>query len=191
VSVNRLALLGGATGGASALAILAFNRLVEAPGGELFGVCIGIRLFAMCNGADLTVYVAPGLVFGVVFAGAFLASRRVALPGGLVLCLGSVIANTVAVAASLATRDIVGHVVAGPVQLAITGAIGGAVGGGLLALSLRRLLTPAGARRLGAIGAALGLLLPLWETGAGMVAFYILWQAGYAAALAAALRRLG
>jgi len=184
MNAHRLALLGAATGGASALAILAFSRLIEAPGIEVLGVCIGLRLFAMCNGADLTVYVLPGLLFGVPFAGVFLASGRLSLPGGIVFGLTSVIANAAAVAASLAARDLLGHVVHGPLQLAVTGAIGGAVGGGLLALGVRRLLVPLAWMRPWAVGTALGLLLALWETGVGMFAFYILWQAGYAAALA-------
>jgi hypothetical protein len=70
--------------------------------------------------------------------------------------------------------------------LALAGVIAGAVGGGLLGsitaclISVRERLWPL------AVGAALGLLVPVaveWDA-FGIFVFYILWQGGYAAALA-------
>ena len=182
--ISRFGLLGAASGG------LAFGSLyiptVEMPGGEVLGICIGLRVMGACGGPNLAFYAFPGLVFGVVFA---IALRRLAAIDrgqAAVFVAGATLAYALAVAVTLTAIDVVGS---GPLALAVIGAGAGALGGGLLAaLAVWRL----GAQSWGPptmIGAVLGALLPLSQWMPGMIAFYVLCQAGYGAALAAELPR--
>jgi hypothetical protein len=78
-------------------------------------------------------------------------------------------------------------------DLAVAGIIAGAAGGGLLGMIFRTLVFRAAAIRPGIVVAgALGILTPLILSDApGGFAFYIIWQGGYAAAVAAGLQSEG
>ncbi len=159
------------------------------PGVDLFGVCIGLRGMGRCGGLDGTFYLFPGLAFGLAFAGVFLLTRRCRVSGAVAFCVGTLVAHALAITATLTALNFVAGVGPGRTPFAISGLVGGALGGGTLAWVARRLLTLAGWLRLAAMGSALGLLLPLVDWDVGLLAFYALWQAGYAGTLAAALPR--
>jgi hypothetical protein len=75
-------------------------------------------------------------------------------------------------------------------DLALGGAIAGAAGGGLLGMVEGSLDRVVRVRLQIGIASGLGLLTPLVifaDDPAGLYAFYILWQGGYAAAVAASL----
>src|SRR5216683_2319226 len=129
--------------------------------GALTGAIAGVLIAIDFNWASL--YVLPGLVFGLAF-GALLHRQRLLRSGRAALYVA---AATLAIAA--------------------------AVGGGLLAGATVLLLRIARWPLLVVAGALLGALLPILVEGGdviGTVAFYILWQGGYAAALAASLPRV-
>jgi hypothetical protein len=72
--------------------------------------------------------------------------------------------------------------------LSIAGVIAGAVGGGMLGLVQVRLDRMAEFRKPLAVAAGLGVLTPILimlDDPAGLYAFYMIWQGGYAAALGA------
>lgn len=135
-------------------------------------------------------YIAPGLVFGLIVGGALWRDRL--LPGvrwlGYAVAAG--MANAVAVLLAVRGVDPVLRLVGNEhVAVALIGLVAGAVGGGLLGVASRWLI---GARRWGwaaGVGGLFGVLLPvLVEGGAlGALAFYVLWQAGYAAVIPATL----
>jgi hypothetical protein len=105
----------------------------------------------------------------------------------------AVLANAAAVVTAMQVLDTVDAMVGGG-MLAITasGGIAGAVGGGLLACAAVPPLRLARWPLLVVAGAVLGTLLLLFTEGRdiGILTFYMIWQAGYAAALAAALPRI-
>jgi hypothetical protein len=189
------ALLGAATGALAAAAILFFPlTLGEVPGIRLFGSCIGLAMGDDCNGLSPEYYLAPGLVFGVAFAVVLLAGGWLKPGGAVAFALVAVVSNSLAVAVWVATADPIGKLLSqdatGSIVFGVTGAIAGAGGGGLLGFGAARLLHIAGWPRLLAAGAVLGLGLPLvWQSEIGFFAFYVLWQAGYAAMLADTTRR--
>lgn len=75
----------------------------------------------------------------------------------------------------------------------IAAALGGALGGGILAFANRLLVPGAGWSAPTIVGGLLGPLVLLHDAGPilGRLAFYAIWQAGYAGALALALPLMG
>lgn len=141
----------------------------------------------------LTLYVVPGLVFGLGF-GALLHWQRLLRPGRAALYVAAATAaNAAAAFTAMWSLDTVEAIVgSGMLALALTGVIAGAVGGGLLAAAVVPPLRMVQGLRLAAAGALLGALLPMLLEGReiGTIAFYMTWHAGYAAALAAMLPRV-
>ena len=109
--------------------------------------------------------------------------------GALAFAFAALVSNALAVLAWNQTDKpvaaLLGHDNLSDLVFAITGAIAGAVGGGALSFCAARLLKVTGWPRLLAAGAALGLALPLaMQSQTDFYAFYVIWQAGYAATLA-------
>lgn len=138
-------------------------------------------------------FVAPGLIFGVVFGTVLWLGRL----------LGPVRAAIYAVAAALshAAAIFTALRLVGPLRdhfglhdlpaLIVCGVVAGALGGGLLT-AVTRALAPIRPWPLPALaGALMGALLVAIDGGEpGLFAFYMLWQAGYAACLAFTLPRV-
>ena len=196
----RFSLL-GAVSGALATAVAYVLHLGTAPGLMLFGNCFGVDYRdGRCNGAPGTTYVYPGLVFGLLFALFLRRAGKLRWPGAALFAVAAAIANAVAVFV-FATTFAPTEWWLGPeirslpgsediwVQMGLPGAIAGATGAGLLGLIALRLLGAVGWFRVTAVGALLGPLVNLigrFHVGAfyvGDFAFYIIWQAGYAAVL--------
>jgi hypothetical protein len=182
------ALVGAITGAATAAACirLLLGR-VEAPalGGYCFGVLPVIR--GECFGVDAALYLFPGLLFGSVFGPLLCRSPRKAA----LYAAAAVIANAAAVFLCVFLLHPIDDVLAHgnwTLEVAIAGAPAGATGGGLLGAALRRLDRSARPLAMAAVGTVLGPLAALIVAfqKPGAVAFYILWQAGYAAVTAAA-----
>jgi hypothetical protein len=133
-------------------------------------------------------YVYPGLIFGLAFAILLWAEGRLKPAGAIAFALAATVSNVLAVAVWTVTDDPIASLLhaddTSDVTFAVTGVIAGAFGGGFLGYGAGFLLRVTGWPRLLAAGAALGLLLPLIQSQPGFYAFYILWQAGYAATLA-------
>jgi hypothetical protein len=178
-------------------------RIAEQSGGKRarlmrfagLGAMTGAVAAAVGIGAGfhwLTLYVVPGLVFGLAFA-TLLDRQRLMRRGRAALYVAAaVLGNAAAVYTAMQVLETVDTVVRGGiVGLAVSGGIAGAVGGGLLAAAAVPPLRLAHWPLLATAGASLGALLPLLVEGqeAGTVAFYVIWQAGYAAALAVLLPR--
>ena len=186
------ALLGAATGAMVAACVL-FLPLEDVPSFRLFGRCVGMVTASECKGLSLEYYLFPGLIFGLAFGILLSASGKLVFRG-VAFALAAVVSNALAVAAWTAIADpisdFLGQDATGDRVFLVTGAIAGALGGGLLGYGAPRLLRIAGWLWLLAVGAALGLLLPLvGRSMSGFFAFYILWQAGYAAMLGVLVRR--
>jgi hypothetical protein len=169
------ALVGGASGAVAAACIL-FLRLGDLPRLSL----------------PVEFYVYPGLIFGLAFGIIlFRAENRLKPIGAAAFALAAMISNALAVATWTAIDDPIATLLdteqTGDLMFGITGVIAGAVGGGLLGYCARLLQTVTAWPRLMAAGAGLGLLLPLVQSEPGFFAFYILWQAGYAATFATIL----
>jgi hypothetical protein len=179
---------GAASGALSAAA--SFIPLGRAPAPTMFGRCLGLGIVNGCNGIDFAYYLFPGLIFGAAFAGMLKRHRKAT--GGQVAAfvLASGAANATAVFVCLALVDpLQDTLITSDLGIAICGAIAGAIGGGLLAVATRRLFPGASLARPVAAGAMLGLaVLAMTSLEApGVFLFYIVWQAGYAAALASSL----
>jgi hypothetical protein len=136
----------------------------------------------------------PGLVFGVVFGIALLRLKLVRAAGAVAYAAASTLSNMAATTLAVAIDDPIGSILPnGIAAFGVTGFIAGAVGGGLLAgvtaLLIRHLRWPL----LIVAGAVLGAFLPLIDlsSSGGAFLFYAIWQAGYAATLAAILPRTG
>jgi hypothetical protein len=184
----RSAVAGALSGAVSAAC--SFLALGQVPGVELFGHCFGMRIAGSCGGIEGAIYLFPGLVFGLALGADiwWRGHRRAAS----VFALAALAANALAVFVCVALQDPLSALFGAHDDLveAVAGAVAGAVGGGMLAVFTGP--RPALSRRLPplAAGAALGLLLPAvmeWDA-AGVFVFYIVWQAGYAAALSPLLR---
>lgn len=140
-----------------------------------------------------SLYVLPGFVFGLAFGTLLHRQRLLRLGRAALYGIAATLANAAAVLTAMQSLDAVEAIVGGTrLALAVSGGVAGAVGGGLLAAAAVPPLGIAGWPRLVAAGALLGTLLPLLIEGReiGTFAFYMLWQAGYAAALAATLPRI-
>ena len=180
----RFGLLGAVSGGLAGGSV--YIPVGELPGFELLGLCVGVRALSSCGGFMLSAFVFPGLVFGVVFGIALECLALLRRQGAVMFAAGATIAYVVAVATALMAMDVIGS---DQPALAVIGGAVGALGGGLLAGLAVPLLRLDSWTKPALVGAALGGLLPLWQWEIGMIAFYVVWQAGYAAALAAELPR--
>jgi len=179
------ALLGAITGGIAAASF--YVPMGEFPAVALYGHCVGgARVLGACSGFSLSVYCLPGLVFGAAFGAAWWRAGRLDPAQAAGFALAATLANALAVAAALTANDPIEPLLDGA-SLAGAGAIGGAVGGGLLARLAAGWLKLARWPLLALAGAVLGLLLPIFDSAAGEIAFYVVWQAGYAVALAVCL----
>ncbi len=167
--------------------------------GEFYGIAIGGYCFGLqptpsskCGGIDGAIYIFPGLVFGIVFGPLLYFSERLSAAGALVYVVASFVANVVAVSVCISLMHPVGDLLPFDnltLDVAISGVIAGAVGGGLLGAALAA-LNPAVKRALpSAVAAGLGVLTPvaIMLDQPGICAFFIVWQSGYAAAVAASL----
>ena len=167
----RYAILGAVTG-ALVAACVSYLRLGDSPGSLV----------------PKAFYLYPGLIFGLAFGILFWAEGRLKPVGAIAFALAATVSNALAVVAWTTTDEpiasLLGAEETADLMFAVTGGIAGAVGGGLLGYGAKHLLKVAGWPRLLAAGAGLGLLLPLVQSKAGFYAFYILWQAGFAATMA-------
>jgi hypothetical protein len=149
-----------------------------------------------CIGIDGAFYLFPGLVFGIAF-GVLLHDRGGLSRGEAIgYALAAVVANTVAVAVCVSAMHPLNDLLPfdNPVlDLAVAGIIAGAAGSGLLCMIFRSLALDGASIRPGiVIGGTLGMLAPLILSDAhGGFAFYMIWQGGYGAAVAAGLQSEG
>lgn len=180
--------LGAISGAVSAAAV--FLPLGDAPAPKVLGYCFGIDSpRPRCDGIEAAFYLFPGLIFGLAFAGIEMWQRRLAAPGAVALVLasgiGNALATTLCVGLFLPLSALLG-LEGSRLGLALTGMLSGAVGGGILS-GAAKLVGGARVRLSVGVAAVLGLLVPAmpqWPI-AGCFVFYIVWQAGYAAALGA------
>jgi hypothetical protein len=184
-------LLGAVTGLLASAATMVHLGDVAAP--RLFGMCFGFSSSgARCEGIDGAIYLFPGLIFGVGFAGAQRWCGRLDLGRALAFILASGIANAVATFLCVWLFNLLGETIDLDVldlPLALAGAIAGAAGGALLSCATVTLVPGTRPRYSLIAAAALGLLVPLvteWEM-TGNFIFYMFWQGGYAWALASDL----
>jgi hypothetical protein len=162
MNIIAFALLGAVTGAISAAILIALDFSFERP----------------------SLYVVPGLVFGVAIGVALWHRRWLGPERSVAYLVAASLANAAAVFAARYTWDLGG-------VLVITGIIAGAVGAGLLTGMIAVLLSIARWPLPIAAGALLGALLPLTEQGPiAFFIFYIVWQGGFAAAVAATLPAL-
>lgn len=171
MTIAVYALLGGIAGALSAVALVAWTH-DQLPFAQL-------------------IVVAPGLIFGVVIGLALHRGRFLAPAGVAVFLAAAALFHAAAFYAAMfllgPMERLFGH--ESPASYAAAGVIAGAIGGGLLARTSAFLMPVMRWPLLAAAGAALGALLPIGNLPTiGPWVFYILWQAGYAASLAAALR---
>jgi hypothetical protein len=160
----------------------------------LLGAITGALTAAIVLAVDFeekSLYVVPGVVFSVAFAIVLWQRWRLSPARALAYVVAVSLANAAAVFVALAiangmVTNFAGGDVAGN---AVTGIVAGAVGAGLatggtaLLIATTRRVWPI------AVGAFLGALLPVAYLGeySGLVVFYMVWQAGFAAATAATL----
>ena len=183
--------LTGAVAGAST-----FYPIGEIPSIVIGGYCFGVEpiIGSTCGGIDGTVYVFPGLAFGIVFGPLLYFCRRVSAAGAVAYALAAFVANAVAVSVCIFLIHPLDDLLSLDnliLDIAISGVVAGAVGGGLLGAVLA-VFNPASTRALSiAVAAGLGVLTPvvIMLDQPGIFAFLIVWQAGYAAAVAASLPR--
>ena len=188
--LNLYLALGAVAGALSAGA--EFIPLGDAPAPTLFGYCFGIDSpRPRCDGIELSFYLFPGLIFGIIFAGAAAWRGRLDMPRGIafviVSCVGNAVATALCVGLFVPFSDLLG-LDGSRIGLALTGAFSGAIGGGLLSLAAK-LVCRARVGRSVAAASVLGLLVflvPEWQV-AGNFVFYVIWQAGYGAALGAGM----
>jgi len=189
------ALVGALTGAVAA--VCTFYKVGEFSGIAIDGYCFGLQATpsSNCGGVDGALYIFPGLVFGIVFGPLLYFGRRLSAAGALVYVVAAFVANVVAVSFCISAMHPVDDLLPFDnliVDIAISGVIAGAIGGGLLGAALAEFNATAKPALPIAIAAGLGVLTPLvimFDT-VGIFAFFIVWQSGYAAAVAATLPRL-
>jgi len=196
VEPARFALLGAASGMLAAAAALVFHfGDVEVP--RVVGVCFGFSgSGGRCEGVDGALYWFPGTIFGLLFGVTWLWLGRFDAIRAAGFAIASLFSNAIAVFVCVGLFDRFESLLEidpADLPLSLAGAVAGLAGSALLS-GVTRLLAP-GTRLLRPIiaGAALGFLTPLiiHLEFVGTFLFYILWQGGYGAALAAALPRPG
>jgi hypothetical protein len=179
--------LGAASGAVSALLTLWQLGGVVAP--MLFRTCFGIKMSNSCEGIDASVYLFPGLIFGVFFAAAQRWRGLFDIGRAAALVLVSMIGNAVATFLCVGLFGVLSETMsisAEELPLALAGASAGAAGSAVVVFIVRFLATGNRSIRPILTGSALGLLTPLVTDFdfAGDLAFYVIWQGGFAAALA-------
>jgi hypothetical protein len=192
----------GAVSGALAAAAVDLMPLGDAPAIHLFGHCFGLDERAgHCTGAPGELYVFPGLIFGLVIPSLLCRRRKLSFAGAALFAGAATLANATAVFVFAASFGPLGTLLepvftslrepAGSyLLLGVPGAIAGAVGGGLLGWAALSLVGARGWFRVTATGTVLGPLLNLIPAfHGGNFAFYMIWQAGYAAVLFSRPRR--
>jgi hypothetical protein len=199
-----------ASGGATRMAIFAacgaltgtvaaactLYRIGEFHGIAIGGYCFGVQPMpsSACGGIDGAVYVFPGLAFGIVFGPLLYFCRRLSAIGAGAYVLAAFAANLVAVSICISLMHPIGDLLPFDnfvLDVAVSGVVAGAVGGGLLGAALAA-FDGAVQRALSiAVAAGLGVLTPLviMFDQPGIFAFFMIWQSGYAAAVAASLPR--
>lgn len=182
----------GAMSGLFSAAIIVFCHMGDVAAPEVAGYCFGLRISSRCAGVDGTFYLFPGTIFGVLFAALRSCRGWIGLRRFIAFAGASGVANAVAVFACVWLTNSLGDVLDIDflnLPMAIAGAIAGAAGGALLGGVASALFPGLRLRRSLIVASALGLLVPLvvvWEI-VGLFLFYVVWQAGYAAALAVSL----
>ena len=136
-----------------------------------------------------SIYIVPGLVFGIAVAIVWWRRWRLAPARAAAYVVAVGLANAAAVFVALFVTDDIGKMVGKEPGLAITGALAGAVGAGLATGMARRLIAMVHWLWPIAMGAILGAMLQVFVDGEeiGVFVFYMVWQAGFAAATAATL----
>lgn len=163
--------------------------LAEVGAPQLFGYCFGVTGAGdKCGGISAAFYAFPGLIFGTAFGAAQMLSGRLDAGRAIAFLLASGIANAVAVFLCVWLFQFFGELIDISfidAPLALAGAVAGGAGGALLTGATTRLTPGTGFARPLLTASALGLLVPLVTEieVAGTYFFYIVWQAGYAAAL--------
>ena len=188
------ATVGGLTGVASAF-LARFVELGDVWAPAIGGYCFGFQTTSgsPCHGVDAAMYLFPGLVFGVTFGPLLQSCRIIDGKAAVAYAAAATLANAFAVFVFSFVLNPITALVPGDlleVDVAVAGILGGAAGGGALSLVLRRFVPDGKLWRQVAAAATLGALVALvmmFDRGLGVFPFYLLWQAGYAAALAASL----
>jgi hypothetical protein len=187
--VTAFAVVGALTGAVAAACT--FYQIGEFYGVAIGGYCLGLQATpnSACGGIDGAIYIFPGLVFGIVFGPLLCFCRRLTAIGAVIYALAAFLANIAAVSVCVSAIHPLDDLLPFDnlnLETAIAGVIAGAVGGGLLGTALRA-FDPLARRALSiAVAAGLGVLTPsviLFDK-FGVFAFFILWQSGYAAAVA-------
>jgi hypothetical protein len=167
---------------------------------DIAGYCLGtpisgagVMKAGACSGIDGAIYLFPGLVFGVVFGPLLHWRRRLSRSGAVLYALVAAVANAVAVMLCVSALHPVDDLLPFDnliLDLAAAGIIAGAGGGALLSMFLAALDRGNVDRLAIAVAAALGALTPLVIVFdyLGVYAFYMIWQGGYAAAVAISVR---
>jgi hypothetical protein len=175
VRIIGFALFGGLAGALAASAC-GFIRIGEAAVVEIAGYCFGMKAMSTsaCQAIDGAFYLFPGMtaMAAAVYAAA------------------ATVANALAVFVCVSLQHPLDDLLPfdNPIlNLALSGAIAGAIGGGLLAVTHARLDGAVRLRLHIGVASGLGLLAPLviMSDYLGLYAFYMIWQGGYAAAVAA------
>jgi len=193
--VTAFAVVGVLTGAVAAACT--FYQIGEFYGIAVGGYCFGLQATpnSTCGGIDGALYIFPGLVFGAVFGPLLYFCRALSAIGAVAYGLVAFAANVVAVSICISLMHPVDDLLPFDnlaLDIAISGVVAGAVGGALLGAVLAA-FTPAVRRTLPiAAAAGLGVLTPIviLLQDLGIFAFFIVWQSGYAAAVAASLPRL-
>jgi hypothetical protein len=193
VTIVGFALFGSLAGLVAAWAC-GFARIGEAPAVEIAGYCFGIKVTSTsaCEAIDGAIYLFPGMVFGIVFGPLLLLSRRLTAMAAAAYAAAATLANVLAVFVCVSLQHPLDDLLPfeNPIlELALGGAAAGAAGGGLLGRAHAGLDRAVRRRIQIGVAAGLGVLTPLviMFDDIGVYAFYVLWQGGYAAAIAASL----
>jgi hypothetical protein len=158
----------------------------------LFGALAGALSAATVSlAADLLIYFGPGFIFGAVFAPLLVRRKQMPPLRAIAWLACSALAYTIAVMCVLVLIRRLEDLLAmrETSAIALSGLAAGTLGGGLLAVATRLLIADTRWLIPTAVGAVLGLALLLLDEpmSFGTFAFYIIWQGGYAVALALAL----
>ncbi len=208
-------LLGAVLGSLSAFvyALRYFVPTAFAKGGPL-DICFGDLVLAGCTDNSFWLGHLPGLIFGIGIAVILVRVAAVSFKTAMLFTFASALSYVIALRTAPFIWRYLGNAVDfilpdgvdqnGPIAtaafyliLSLTGFCAGALGGGLLALASQRLLRLASVSVVVWAGAVLGLALifyPILSIGLlgegplGVFVFFIIWQAGYASALAKALQ---